>query len=108
MNITWKKGHLGLNAKNLSSGFLTKRGSNQSPQLQRLARIMKLGLKQVYDMIFQKVNNKGADQSVRKRRLVCSFVVRKPLRQVFSHRGPFHNIPMNQIYILTICYVKLK
>ena len=34
--------------ENLSSGFPTKRDSNQSPQLQRLARKLKFHLKQVY------------------------------------------------------------
>ena len=34
--------------ENLSSGCLTKRVSNQSPQLQRLARKLKFHLKQVY------------------------------------------------------------
>ena len=33
--------------KNLSLGFLTKRDSNQSPQLQRLARKLKIRLYQV-------------------------------------------------------------
>ena len=32
---------------------------------------------------FQIANNKGADQTARMRRLVCTFVVRK------SHRGPY-------------------
>ena len=34
---------------------------------------------------FQIVNNKGADQSARMRRLICVFVVRKG----FSHRDPY-------------------
>ena len=34
------------------------------------------------------MSNKGADQTARMRRLVCAFVVRKPLRQIFSRRGP--------------------
>ena len=33
--------------ENLSTGFPTKGGSNQSPQLQRLARILKFCLNQV-------------------------------------------------------------
>ena len=33
---------------------------------------------------FQIVNNKGADQTVMMRRLVCAFVVRKQQSQVFS------------------------
>ena len=42
-----------------------------------------------YDTI-QKVNKKGADQSVYLRRLVCTFVVRKPGRQVFLRRDPLY------------------
>ena len=34
------------------------------------------------------MNNKGADQTVRMRRLVCSFVVSKPPKKVFLRRGP--------------------
>ena len=34
----------------------------------------------------QKENNKGADQSVRLRRLVCAFVVRKPGKRQFFFR----------------------
>ena len=40
--------------ENLSSGFPTKWGSNQSPQLQRLARKLKFHLYQVYIWYFQK------------------------------------------------------
>ena len=39
---------------------------------------------------FQKANNKGADQSVQMRRLVCAFVVHKPRRQVFSYGGTYY------------------
>ena len=40
---------------------------------------------------FQLVNNKGADQTVRMHRLVCTFVVRKKQSQrgFFWHRGPY-------------------
>ena len=62
----------------LSSGLLTKRVSNQSLQLQRLVRKMKFtSSKLTYDT-YLNVNNKGADQTARMRRLVCTFVVRKP------------------------------
>ena len=43
-----------------------------------------------YD-IFQYVNNNGIDQTARMRRLVSTFVVRKPARQVFWRRGQFDN-----------------
>ena len=39
--------HMASARQNLSSGFLTKRDSNQSPQIQGLAREMKFHLKQV-------------------------------------------------------------
>ena len=42
-NISEKE-HMGLVARNLSLGFPTKRNSNQSPQLQILARLLKLYL----------------------------------------------------------------
>ena len=38
---------------------------------------------------FQVANNKGADQTVRMRRLVCAFVVSKQQIQGFSRRGPY-------------------
>ena len=41
---------------------------------------------------FQKTNNKGADQAAQMRRLVCAFVVHKPQRRFFSHRGPNSNL----------------
>ena len=76
--------------ENLSSGFLTKRVSNQSPQLQRLARKLKFHLKFTYDT-FQKANNKGADQTAWMRRLVCACVVRKlPKIGFLASRPIFH------------------
>ena len=35
------------------------------------------------------MNNKGADQTVRMRRLICTFVVRIWLKQVFTWRGSY-------------------
>ena len=46
---------------------------------------------------FQKVNNKGADQTSRMRRLVCDCVVKNPRRQVFSQRGPNIYIDQNPL-----------
>ena len=37
---------------------------------------------------FQNANNKGADQTARMRRLVCSFVVRKPPKKVYLALWP--------------------
>ena len=46
--------------ENLSSGFPRKRVSNQSPQLQRLARKLKFHLKQVYIWyLFEKLRTQG-------------------------------------------------
>ena len=73
--------------ENLSSGFPTKRDSNQSPQLQRRARKLKFRSKFRYDT-FQKTNNKGADQTAHMCRLVCAFVVRKPLKTDFLTSRP--------------------
>ena len=71
--------------QNLSSGFPTKRDSNQSRHLQRHARNNACS-KYSYGA-FQKANYKGAEQSARMRRLVCTFVVRKSRRHVFWRRG---------------------
>ena len=72
-----------LSRENLSSRFPTKRVSNQSPQLQRLARKLKFHLQQVYIRYFTKSNNKDADQTARRRRLVWACVVRKPQKTGF-------------------------
>ena len=71
-------------------GFLTLRVSNQSPQPLRVAGKFEFYLfsKFTYDT-FQIVNNKGADQTARMRRLDCACVVHKHQRQVFSRRGPY-------------------
>ena len=51
LGIHWKSPietfHMGSKRKNLSSGFLTKRDSNQSLKLHRLARKLEFCLKQV-------------------------------------------------------------
>ena len=44
------------------------------------------------------MNNKGADQNARMRRLVCAFVVRKHRRQGFSRRAPFTFLPIMHQY----------
>ena len=49
---------------------------------------------------FQKVNNKGIDQSVQMRRMVCDFGVHKHTRQVFLTRGPYvHNRLYEHIHV---------
>ena len=64
-------------------GVLTRYASNWPAQLQRLARVLKFGYSKRYYTI-QEVNNKGADQTARMRRLICAFVVRMWHIQVFS------------------------
>ena len=49
----------------MSSGFRTKRDSNQSPQLQLQARKLKFASSKFRYDSFQLANNKGADQTAR-------------------------------------------
>ena len=78
-NISWAS-----TRQNLSSGFPTKRDSNQSPHLQRLPRRSKLRVASL-----ENANDKGADQSARSMRmLVCAFVVRKPPKTGFLVSRP--------------------
>ena len=63
-------------------GVSDKASSNESPQLQRLARKLKIARSNLRYDTFQKPNNKGADQTIR---LVCAFVIHKPRRQVFLY-----------------------
>ena len=74
--------------ENLSSGFPSKRVSNRSPQLHRLARKLKFyGIRgQIW--YFPKANNIGADQTARMRRLVCAYVIRKPQKTGFLALRP--------------------
>ena len=58
----------------LSSGFPTKRVSNQSPQLP--ATETSFACSKFTNGTFQTANNKGADQDARMRRLVCACVIR--------------------------------
>ena len=79
-NISWAS-----TRQNMSSGFPTKRDSNQSAHLQRLPRRSKLRVASL-----ENANDKGADQSARSMRmLVCAFVVRKPPKTGFlAAQGP--------------------
>ena len=86
------------------------RDSNQSSQLQRLARKLKFNyfacskFRYENNDTFQKANNKDADQSAQMCRLVCAFVVRKPQRQVSWRPGP--NMAVSETFGLT--NLKLK
>ena len=66
----------------VSLRFLTWRDSTQSPQLQRLTRIVKLACCKFLYGPFRKVKNRGADQSAQMCRLVFAYV-RKPLKTIF-------------------------
>ena len=70
--------------KTCFQGIRKKRVSNQSPQLHRLARKLKFHLCST----FLKANNKGADQTVWMRRLVCTIVVCKLLKTGFLASRP--------------------
>ena len=70
--------------------FQTKREANQSPQLQRLGRKSNFAFSKCRYDTFHKVNNKGADQSVRMRRLICTFVVHKLLKTGFLAFRPIY------------------
>ena len=71
--------------EDLSSGFTTMQGLNQSAQLQRVhvARMLKFACSK-----FININNKGTDQTARMCRLACAFNLRVQLRKVFSRHGP--------------------
>ena len=69
--------------ENLSSGFPSKRVSNRSPQPQRLSRMLKFHLHQVYICNFPKKRITKALIRLRMRRLVCACVVRKPPKTGF-------------------------
>ena len=75
---------------------LTKRDSNQPPQLQGIVRRLTFRLYQFKYDSFQKANNKRANQSGM-RRLVCILIVLNHRRQVFSCQGPCILARMNQI-----------
>ena len=76
-----------------SSGFPIKRDSNQSPQLQRLARIFENLLEESLDMIL--FNKRITKVLIRLRG--CSgwsapVLFANPRRQVFSRRGPYYPV----------------
>ena len=77
--------------QNLSSRYSTKRDSNQSAQLQRLARKLKFRLWQAWIWYLSKSEKqrRWSDCAYAQAglRLCCS---QHPERQVFWHRGPYH------------------
>ena len=91
--------HMGRTVRKPVFGVSTKQDPNQSPQLQALARKLKFLVKQAKYDTFQKANNKGADQTVWMRSLVCAFVVRKHWRQGFSHQAPYSNGIVLQLFL---------
>ena len=65
--------------QNLSSGFLTKWDTNESAQLQRLARNWNFTKERLDTILCKKANYKDASQTGWICILVCIFVVRKPI-----------------------------
>ena len=87
----------------LSSGFPTKRDSNKSPQLQRLARNLKYARNKHRCGTFYSANNKCADHTARMRSLVCAFVVRKPQKTGFLVTRPISpSLTLPNIYSLSL------
>ena len=78
-------------------GCPTMQDSNQSAQLQRLSRMLKFCVYQVFNYTFQRVNNKEADQTAQMCRLVCTFIVGMLLHQVFSG----HNVHISVTALFT-------
>ena len=87
LDLTWVS-----TGQNLFSEFPTKQDSNQSLQLQRLARKIEILLVASLDIILSKKRiTKALDQSVwmlGMRRLVCTFVVPKPKDRFFFASRP--------------------
>ena len=54
------------------------------------------------------MNKKDADQTVRMRRLVFAFVVRKPRRQVFLRRGSFYNVELCVTLNILPCHIGVQ
>ena len=76
--------------ENLSSGFLKIRDSNQSPQLQRLPRKLKITLVANLDMIF--FNKRITKVLIRLRGCAgwsAPLLFAAPRRRGFSGRGPY-------------------
>ena len=71
-------------------GVLTNRDTCTQISVDKLEKQNFACIKFRYDAC-QKVNKKNADQTARMRRLICTFVVRRPHRREFSRRGPFVN-----------------
>ena len=88
-------------------GYRNKRDSNQSLQLQRLARIVKFHLKQVKIWNFP-VIKRIIKALISLRRLVWAFVVRNPPRQVLSRWGPFNRTQVMRNLLLFYAWVKVQ
>ena len=73
--------------ENLSSGFPTRVDSIRPAQPQKL-EILDI---ETRDIIVSLQRNKGANQTARMRRLICTFVVHIWLKQVFLWRGSYSN-----------------
>ena len=83
----------------MSSGFSTRLDSYQSAQLQRIGRmILIFCMFQVYQLYSPERDNKGADQTAWKCRMVCTFVFWTYQSQLFSCHGPYQ--PADEIMVL--------
>ena len=86
--------------QNMSSGFLKKRDSNQSPQLQKLARNLKILLVACLDMI---LSNKQITKALISLRgwagWSAPLLFANPRKQVFSQRGPYVHICVSGIIL---------
>ena len=86
--VIWKSKHLNPQNiwaslwENLSSGLPTKWDSNQSAQLQKLARKLTFRLQQVYIWYF-------SNKQITKALIRLPLLYANNLRQIFSRRGPY-------------------
>ena len=72
--------------------FPTKRVSNQFPQLQRLARLLKFHLKQVYMFLSKKRMTKALIRLRGCAGWSAPVLFANPRRQIFSRRGLYYGI----------------
>ena len=107
--LTWPT--WALSRENLSLGFATRVDSNRSAQLETSYSLEISAIESVRYYTTQAMNNKGADQTARMRRLICTFVVRIWQKQIFSWCGSygsgFENF-LSFVRIISNCTTKPK
>ena len=82
-SFTW---HMPRHEKTCLQGFPTRQDSNWPAQLQRQARVLKLGFSKYRYYTIHAENNKGADQTARTASLLFAYGI----RQVFSWCGSYY------------------